>query len=139
MKFQLLVIFLAAILPIADACLSIGVIWNKDTMRVEGTAIDNGVVRCTMDQRKYEKQLWFDCQPGFAAYITRDFKLFAWHAHDADYRIDAYHHVDLANREVRFANSFGCDNCGGYMCECLFIYSLLFWYNEKGARLTLLV
>lgn len=126
MKFHLLIVFLAAFLPIANACLSIAVEWNPDTGRVQGMARDNGVVRCTMDQRKYEKQLWFDCQPGFAAYITRDFKLFAWHAHDADYRIDAYHGVNLAGTQLRFANSFGC-TCGGWKCECFF----LFWDGEK--------
>ncbi|OBT78175.1 hypothetical protein VF21_02648 [Pseudogymnoascus sp. 05NY08] len=115
MKFHLLIVFLAALLPIANACLSISVEWNPDNGRVQGIAKDNGVVRCTMDQRKYEKQLWFDCQPGFAAYITRDFKLFAWHAHDADYRIDAYHDVNLAGTELRWANSFGC-TCGGWKC-----------------------
>lgn len=119
MKFQLLIVFFAAFLPIANACLSISVRWDRKTNMVTGSARDNGVVYCTMNQRKYEKQLWFTCKPGYAAYITRDFKLFAWHAHDTDYRIDAYPTVELGGKELRWANSFGC-NCGGWMCECFF-------------------
>lgn len=116
MKFQVLTVLLAASLPIANACLAIGIEWNPNTNRVTGYAIDNGVVLCTMDQRKYLKQLWFDCLSGNAAYINRNLDLFAWQSHGADYRIDAYHAVNLAGNELRWANSFGCD-CGGWRCE----------------------
>ncbi|OBT62797.1 hypothetical protein VE03_07702 [Pseudogymnoascus sp. 23342-1-I1] len=115
MKLHLLTAFLVAFLPIANGCLSIVVEWNPRTNMVTGSARDNGVIYCTMNQRKYAKQLWFTCLPGYAAYITRDFKLFAWHAHDADYRIDAYHGENLAGNQLRWANSFGC-NCGGWKC-----------------------
>ncbi|KFY29817.1 hypothetical protein V494_08457 [Pseudogymnoascus sp. VKM F-4513 (FW-928)] len=116
MKLQLFTIILAAFISITNACLSIAVSWDHEANRVTGTARDNGVVYCTLYTKKYENQLWFQCQPGYAAYITRDLKVFAWHAHGVDYRIDAYHAVNLSGHDKRWANSFGCE-CGGWMCQ----------------------